>query len=640
MTVTAKKTNSKKAVPQPGGDDEESRYRPIEFWLVKKLLASLIPHKKLYAMGIGCSLGHVMLDLLDPMFIGALVNFCAGVVSDKPHGGRMLVEKLLSRIAPVADPSSLDNTAAIIHICLIIGLWALSIGLSLVLQRATILFMTRAGESVQFEYRKRMFAHLQRLSMSYYDKTKLGRIISRMTSDINGMREVNVWGMAHIVAQTSIILFASGMMCWVNWRIFLGVVWLAPLIYVMNLIFIRKAGKQHQIVREGFTRLSSNLAENITGMRVVTAFNRQSPNLTTFNRLQNQNTTNNAKSTMLNAVFQPSLEVVRHLGRVIVFLLGGYLMVGGGKGVTDAGSVVAAFMYWDRLMGSIVFLGSFYNQLMQAMAGAERVFSLFDIKPEVEDVVDAKPLPPIVGRVQFEHVTFGYDPNRPILHDINFLALPGQTVALVGHTGSGKSSISSLIARFYQPQQGRVNVDGHDIRHVTGDTLHQQMGIVAQSNFLFTGTVMDNIRYASKNATEEQVIAAAKALGTHEIIESLKNGYNTDVGERGSNMSLGQRQLICFTRAFLADPRIFILDEATSAIDTHTEIVLQTSLEKLTRGRTTFIVAHRLSTIINADQILVLEEGRIIERGNHDQLLELGGKYATLYESFSRGISH
>ena len=236
-------------------------------------------------------------------------------------------------------------------------------------------------------------------------------------------------------------------------------------------------------------------------------------------------------------------------------------------------------------------------------------------------------------------MTFGYDPKRAILHDVSFTAMPGQTIALVGHTGSGKTSVSSLIARFYQPQVGRILVDGHDIRHVTGDTLHNQMGIVSQSNYLFTGTVLDNIRYAAPDATREKVIEAAIALGTHDSISSLKDGYDSDVGERGQNMSVGQRQLICFTRAFLADPRIFILDEATSAIDTHTEQLLQKSLEKLTRGRTTFVVAHRLSTIVNADQILVLDQGRLIERGRHAELVAKGGKYATLYENFAKGIA-
>ena len=268
------------------------------------------------------------------------------------------------------------------------------------------------------------------------------------------------------------------------------------------------------------------------------------------------------------------------------------------------------------------------------MAGAERVFGLLDSKPDVADVEGAEPLPPIRGEVTFDRVTFGYHADRPVLHDLSFTCPAGATFALVGATGSGKSSIISLIARFYRPQHGRVMIDGHDLGLIQGDSLHRQIGLVLQSNFLFTGTVMENVRYARPDASDEQVFAAARALGTHDAIAALQGGYATDCGERGGNMSLGQRQLICFTRAFLADPRVFMLDEATSAVDTATEHVLQTSLDKLTEGRTTFIVAHRLSTVKKADRILVIDHGRIAEQGTHDELVAAGGRYAHLYEQF------
>jgi ATP-binding cassette subfamily B protein len=354
-----------------------------------------------------------------------------------------------------------------------------------------------------------------------------------------------------------------------------------------------------------------------------------------FNHLQQVNTDNNVYVSRVNGAYLPFLQTIGYLGKAIILAYGGYMVASSPTGTgIGVGAVLAAFLYWDHFNNAILDIGNFYNVMMMAMAGAERVFNLLDTQPDVTDLADAKPLPRIQGRVTFDHVTFGYAPDRPVLHDVSFEALPGQTFALVGATGSGKSSIISLIARFYQPQQGRVLVDGHDVRAVTGESMHRQMGLVLQTNYLFTGTVMENIRYGRADASEADVVNAAGAIGSYDAIMSLKDGFNTEVGERGGNMSLGQRQLICFTRAFLADPRIFMLDEATSAVDTATELLVQQSLERLLAGRTTFIVAHRLSTILRADQILVIDAGRIVERGRHGELLARGGRYAALYEQF------
>jgi ATP-binding cassette subfamily B protein len=597
-------------------DDDEPKYRPIDRKLIGRMARWLKPYRNRYIYGISLGMVMVVLEMQGPQFMRTIINTCTAYVTG----------------APDAPPT---ESAAVWRLVRIMLLWAAVMTTVVLLQRKSILIMTDAGERVQFDLRRALFAHLQKLSMSYYDKTKLGRIISRLTSDINSLRDVNVWGIDTVVKNLLMMLVAGAMLLRTEPRLFLAVAWLGPVLFMANLFFRQRISIAWQIVREGFTRVSTNLAENITGVQVVTAFNRQNWNLAAFNRLQDVNTENNIRAARINGVYQPTIQLIGFTGRAIILLYGGFLATTGA--VQGVGSVVAAFLYWDLFMGPIVTFGNFHNQLMLAMASAERICDLLDTRPDVSDAAEAQVLPRVRGDVHFERVTFAYKPDRPVLHEIDFEVQAGETVALVGATGSGKSSIISLIARFYQPQQGRILVDGHDIRGVTGESLHRQMGLVLQSNFLFTGTVMDNIRYARPGATDEQVLQAARDIGSYEVIAAIADGFNTHVGERGGNMSLGQRQLICFTRAFLADPRILLLDEATSSVDSLTEKTIELSLERLREQRTTFVVAHRLSTITSADCILVLDDGRIVERGKHAELLRLGGRYAALYRQFVFG---
>jgi ATP-binding cassette subfamily B protein len=513
------------------------------------------------------------------------------------------------------------------------------------------------GESVIQDLRRDIFKHLLRMPMSFYNRTKLGRIISRYTSDAEAMRV----GWQDVFFVTSVqagqMLVCAVLMLWYDWVLFLVVLAMAPTLAALNYHFRRTLSRANREVQESWSRVTATLAESVNGIRVTQGFVRQDVNSGLFTDLLMDHSSYNLGVARASGIFLPMLELNSQTFTAALIVIGGYRVLNPGIHM-DVGNLIEFFFLANMFFSSIQPIGQQYSQALTAMAGAERVFRLLDTKPdweeppEVVELVDPRARPQLAtekgpargpvsptmlgARVEFRDVIFGYGTDRPALIGMSFVAEPGQTVALVAHTGSGKSSIVNLITKFYLPQQGSVLIDGFDTREILGDSLHRQMGIVSQQNFLFTGTVMDNIRFAKPGATDEEVVDAVRKLDFLDVIGSLSAGFSTPVGERGANLSLGQRQLICFARAMLADPRILILDEATSSVDAMTEARIQKALAKLVEGRTSFVVAHRLSTIRHADLVVVLDHGKIVERGTHRQLLASNGTYAEMYRQFIR----
>ncbi len=494
----------------------------------------------------------------------------------------------------------------------------------------------RIGQRVINDLRMAIFKHVQRLSMSYFDKTKAGWIIARADSDLDTLEGIYTWAPVDLISAVITLIGAITIMILYNWRLALAVSLTIPPLFIITLIFRRMIADAYRLVRRSASRITANIAENISGIRVVQSNVRQDRNLERFDELNIENVEANVRAARIWQTYWPSIDFIGAAGTVVIIWYGSSLVF---AGTLTAGALLAFVQYLGMFFGPIHQMGRLYNTLMGSMAAAERIFGLLETEPAIHDAPRPLKLDRVNGEVTFENVSFSY--NSPddedfkwILKDVSFTARAGESIALVGPTGAGKTTVISLVPRFYDVQRGRVLIDGVDVRDVSQKSLHSQMGIVLQESFLFSGTVMDNVKYAKTDATDEEVYEAAITLGCYELLAGLPNGFQTNVGERGANLSQGQRQLVSFTRAVVANPRILILDEATASVDVQTEMAIQYALERLIERRTSFIVAHRLSTVRRADNVLVIQDGRITERGKHMELLAAGGPYASMYAEF------
>ena len=484
------------------------------------------------------------------------------------------------------------------------------------------------GQRVLASLRERIFDRLLRLPLRYFDRRPVGDLMSRVTNDVDTLNQLLSQGFTQLLGSFFSLIGIVVAMLLLDWRLALVCFTIIPVMLLVNVYFARRARRAFRTTRETVGDVTAGLQEEITGVREAQAFNRTEANIARFRERNAANRTANVQAVAITSAFAPAIDVLSTLATAVVIGYGGYLVV---TGTLSVGLLAAFLIYVQQFFRPIQLASQVYTQAQAALAGGERIYNILDEDPEPPDPPGMPSLGTIEGHIEFEGVTFGYEPGRPVIHDVSFEIEPGQTVALVGPTGAGKTTIANLVPRFYDATGGSVRVDGRDVREVKRESLREGIATVLQEPFLFSGTVAENIGYGRQDATREEVEAAARVASAHDFVSELPDGYDTVLGGGGGNLSQGQRQLLSFARAVLANPRILILDEATSNIDTRTEALIQRALGTLLEGRTSIVIAHRLSTIRTADLILVVADGRIAERGTHAELLEKGGLYADLY---------
>lgn len=590
--------------PHFGETDERTERKTSSKVLISKLLRYILPHRREIALVIIATVATSVTGIVSPYILG-----------------RQIVSRYIMR----SDFAGLQQIV-LIYIYILLANW--------VADTLRTYYIGRIGENMLYKIRSDLFSHLQELSFGFFDGADSGDVISRVTNDTDAIGEAFTSGIVQVMGDILSIVLIVVVMLSINIELTLAALVVVPLILASALLFNSRFKSAYRRQRAKISGVTSKLQQSISGIREIKSFTRERDTMEDFRQVNLENLQANLQTTKVMGTFFPVMQLIQVMGSGIVMLYGGMLAFSGALGpMEDAiGTLIAFLMYVGMFFGPIFEMTNFYNTVQSALAASERIFELIDTKPEIRDSEDAVEVPAIKGEITFENVIFGYDSQHPVLHGMSFDVKPREAIAIVGPTGAGKSTIIKLLSRFYDIQSGSIKIDDHDIKQVTQRSLRSQMGIVLQDTFLFSGTIMENIRYGRLDATDEEVINAAKIMGADKFIEQLPDKYNSRIGERGVGLSVGQKQLISFARALLRNPRILILDEATSSIDPYTDLLIRKAMDVLLEDRTSIIIAHRLSTVRNADRIIVIDDGGIVEEGNHAELIKKGGLYSHLYE--------